>query len=257
MPVPLHYHSIGDGEPVVILHGLFGSSRNWQSIARALAKNYRVITPDLRNHGRSSHAASMSYTEMAEDILRLLEELALERVNLLGHSMGGKVAMVCALAYPGLIDKLAVLDIAPASYEHRYGKIFHAMHNLPLDKINSRNMAEEILNGQLDDVFLARFLLQNLVRTDNGFEWRINLSAIRNNIELISAFPEIGHKNGFNSPALFLGGENSHFIRPQHRPAILGYFPRAEIDHVKNAGHMLHVEQPQEVTDRLRQFLRA
>ena len=257
MSVKLHYNIFGKGYPLVIMHGLFGSSRNWQSVAKTLAENYQVITPDLRNHGMSDHADSMTYAEMAEDIQQLLDELSLEHITLMGHSMGGKVAMINALLYADKIDKLIALDIAPVDYQHKYGKIFYVMQNLLLDKIKNRNEAEEILNKQLDDVFLSRFLLQNLIRTDDRFQWRINLPAIQDNIDIIRSFPELDDDQEFDKPALFLGGENSHFIQAEHQQAILRYFPKADVDHIKNAGHMLHIEQPQSVLDRLRLFLQT
>lgn len=257
MPAKLHYKISGSGEPVLILHGLFGSSTNWRSVARALSDDYQVITPDLRNHGLSEHIDTMTYQEMADDIMQLLDDLSLERITLAGHSMGGKVAMINALLYPDRINRLLVLDIAPADYEHRYGKIFHAMQNLPLDSINNRNEAELILNEQFDDLFLVRFLLQNLVRTENGFEWRINLPAIQDNIDLINSFPQLETGKSFDNPVRFLGGKTSDFITPTHLQTIHKYFPGADVDHVENAGHMLHVEQPEKVLDELRLFLRA
>jgi len=256
MPVKLHYSTLGTGKPVIILHGLFGSSRNWQSVAKALAGEYRVITPDLRNHGQSEHADSMTYTEMAEDVLALIRDQSLEKVSLVGHSMGGKVAMLSALLNsPSLIEKLAVLDIAPVSYEHRYGKLFEAMHNLPLDRIKNRNEAEKILNDQINDIFLTQFLLQNLVKSEKGFEWRFNLRAIQDNIETISSFPEIEPNTKYDKPALFLGGATSHFIQPQYHDDIRKYFPNADIELIENAGHMLHIEQPEVVVDKIRNFL--
>jgi pimeloyl-ACP methyl ester carboxylesterase len=257
MPASLHYNISGRGDAVIILHGLFGSSRNWQSAARILAEDFQVITPDLRNHGQSFHTASMTYQEMAEDIVRLLDDLSLAKTVLIGHSMGGKVAMVNALLHTHRIEKLAVLDIAPVSYEHRYGKLFQAMYNLPLDRIRNRSEAEEILDRQINDIFLTRFLLQNLVRSDNGFEWRINLPAIQENIEKISTFPEPGNAGVFDNPVLFLGGENSHFIQPVHRETIRRFFPQAEIEYIENAGHMLHIEQPDKTVSKLRKFLES
>lgn len=255
MTFRLHYNIHGEGIPVIILHGLFGSSRNWQTAAKTLSEDYQVITPDLRNHGQSFHAQSMTYTEMAEDILELIKTNSLDNVCLIGHSMGGKVAMVTALEYPDRINHLAVLDIAPVSYEHRYGKIFSTLQNLPLDRIKNRNEAEQMLNEQFEDLFLVRFLLQNLSRTDNGFEWRINLTAIQENIEHISSFPEPGDKSMFEKPALFLGGEYSQFIQPVHKEPVSRYFPKAEIEYIKNAGHMLHIEKPEVVVERIRQFI--
>lgn len=257
MSLKLHHSIYGEGEPVLILHGLFGSSTNWRSVARALSDNYRIITPDLRNHGQTGHTDSMTYQEMGEDIIRLLDELSLEHATIIGHSMGGKIAMINALLFPDRIKKLFILDIAPADYEHRYGKIFHVMQNLPLDKINNRNEAEAILNEQFDDLFLVRFLLQNLNRKDGGYEWRINLTAIRNNIDLISTFPELEPGRIFDKPVRFLAGETSRFIQPDHQQIIHRYFPGAKIKYVKNAGHMLHVEQPETVLEEFRLFLQA
>ena len=255
MPVRLHYNVFGDGEPIVILHGLFGSSRNWQSIAKILSEDYRVITPDLRNHGRSAHTDTMNYSEMAEDVLDLMDDLSLDNVSLIGHSMGGKVAMVFALLHPALVKHLLVLDIAPVTYEHRYGKLFQAMQNLLLDPINNRNAAEKLLNDQINDTFLSQFLLQNLVRDKNGFQWRLNLPAIRNNMVLISGFPDSGIDLTYNKPALFLGGKNSHFIEPVYHGEINRYFPNANIELIGNAGHMLHIEQPEVVIERIRRFI--
>ena len=257
MPAKLHYNTTGKGEPILILHGLFGSLRNWHSIAKILAEEYQVITPDLRNHGQSEHADSMTYTEMAEDVLYLIKELSFENISLIGHSMGGKVAMVNALLHPSLIEKLIVLDIAPVSYVHRYGKLFQAMQDLPLDQVKNRIEAGTILNNQLNDTFLSQFLLQNLNRDENGFQWRLNLPAILNNIEFISGFPDIGTDIKYDKPALFLGGKNSHFIQADYHRTIRGYFPRVEIELIENAGHMLHIEQPEVVVDRIRRFINS
>ena len=255
MPVKLHYNIFGEGKPVIVLHGLFGSSRNWQSVAKTLSENFQIITPDLRNHGQSFHAESMSYTEMAEDVLELIKINSLDNVSLIGHSMGGKVAMINALLHSHVIDKLAVLDIAPVSYEHRYGKLFQAMQNLPLDQIKNRNEAEEILNDQINDLFLTQFLLQNMVRAEDGFKWRINLPAIQSNIESISSFPDMGNDKQYDKPALFLGGKNSHFVQPEYHDEIKKHFPNAEIELIENTGHLLHIEQPEVVVERIRQFI--
>ncbi len=169
----------------------------------------------------------MTYTEMAEDVLDLIKHQSLENVSLIGHSMGGKVAMVYTLLHPLLIEKLIVLDIAPVSYEHRYGKLFQAMQDLQLDQVKDRIEAGIILNDQINDTFLSQFLLQNLNRDENGFQWRLNLPAIQNNIELISGFPDIGSDTKYDKPALFLGGKKSHFIQPDYHKTIQGYFPKA------------------------------
>ena len=239
----------------MILHGLFGSLGNWRMMAKNLSVNHQVITVDLRNHGKSAHAGSMTYVEMAEDVLHLITDQALRNTTLIGHSMGGKTVMTAALMQPELIDRIIVMDIAPVSYKHRYGKLFSAMRDLPLNGIKTRNEAEKKLDALINDPELARFLLQNLVRTGNGFAWRLNLPALRNNIEHISGFPDLGPHAQYRKPALFLGGANSHFIRPEHHPAIHGYFPKAEIESIDKVGHMLHMEQPEIVLDKIRRFI--
>jgi len=255
MPARLHYNTIGKGKPIIILHGLFGSLRNWKSFAKLLANNYQVITLDLRNHGQSDFTDTMTYPEMADDVMNLIKKLSLENLSLIGHSMGGKVAMINALRHPSLIEKLIVLDIAPVSYTHRYGKLFEAMQDLPLNLVKNRIEAGTILNNQINDTFLTQFLLQNLNRDENGFQWRINLQAILNNIELISGFPDIETAIKYDKPALFLGGNNSHFIQSQYYKTIRDYFPGAVIELIENAGHMLHIEQPEMVVGRIRQFI--
>lgn len=255
MAVRLHYRDTGKGEPVIILHGLFGSSRNWQGIAKKLAEEFRIIAVDLRNHGQSAFADSMLYTEMADDLYHLISQLSLESPNLIGHSMGGKVAMMTALKYQNRIKKLVVLDIAPVQYGHRYGKIFSALNNLPLDRITSRDEAEKLLDQEINDPDLTRFLLQNLTRSGPGFLWRINIRAIEENIKYINTFPENIDNLQWNNPALFLGGKNSRFIQPLYHKAILDLFPVAEIELIENAGHMLHIEQAATVVGKIRDFL--
>lgn len=255
MTIPLHYNTTGAGDPVILLHGLFGSLRNWQAMAGRLGHTHRVITVDLRNHGQSHQAASMTYPEMAEDVLHLVKHLALENVTLIGHSMGGKTAMTCALLQPQTLARLVVLDIAPVAYQYRYGKLFYAMQNLPLATIRNRNEAEHALNEMVNDSKLSRFLLQNLARGVSGYRWRINLATIQNNIEHISEFPQPSPHAVYDRPALFLGGRESHFLQPVHHPAIKAHFPSARIELIDRAGHMLHIEEPDIVLGRIRQFI--
>ena len=218
-------------------------------MAGRLASGFRVFQLDLRNHGNSPHAAEMDYPVMADDIAHFIDCHHLSRVILIGHSMGGKVAMYLALTRPSLVGNLVVLDIAPASYPHGYGKIFQAMKWLNLDEISSRSEAEQYLNSFLDDIFLSRFLLQNLVRDDNGFHWRINIPAIENNIEQITSFPGFDDSIHYAKSAGFVGGKNSGFITPDHHQRIFKLFPRAQIELINDAGHMLHIEQPEKLQE--------
>lgn len=254
--VQLHYRTFGaGGPPVIILHGLFGSSRNWLSISKKLAEHYQVITLDLRNHGESPHVDGMSYPAMAADVFLLAESLGLDEYTLIGHSMGGKVAMQMALERPDIINRLMVLDIAPVEYRHRYGKLFTAMNDLPVDAITNRREAEERFCPDIGDINLCRFLLQNLVRTENGFTWRINLPALENNTDSIAAFPRISPAKQYAGPCLFLGGENSDFILQDHVPVIKQLFPAADVRWLDHAGHLLHAERPDAVLGEILQFI--
>lgn len=255
MTISLHHNILGDGEPIILLHGLFGSSRNLRSIAGRLSEKYKVVSADLRNHGESGHTDSMTYPEMADDVLQLMDQLSIEQVSLIGHSMGGKVAMITALQKPELIKQLIVLDMAPVRYERSYGKLFTAMEGLPLPAIKNRKDAEDYLNSQINDPELSQFLLQNLVRTQQGFRWRLNLPAIKSGMEHITGFPAMNADIRFNGPTLFLGGENSDCIQTKYHETIHGYFPKANIKMIANTGHMLHTEQPDIVVESMTAFL--
>ena len=255
MPVKLHHTVHGNGEPIIMLHGLFGFSRNLRSITDRLSERYKVITVDLRNHGQSGHADSMTYIEMADDIILLMEQLSIDYASLIGHSMGGKVAMTAALQNAALIKQLIVLDISPVRYVRAYGKLFAAMESLPLDTIKNRKDAEIYLNRQIDEAGLSQFLLQNLVRADQGFCWRLNLSAIKSNMEHITGFPAMNADTHFDGPVFLLGGEHSDCIEEKYHKIIYDYFPRAKIKMISNAGHMLHTEQPDIVINEIMAFL--
>lgn len=257
MPVKLHYQSHGRGKPVLILHGLFGSSRNWSAFARKLAGQYQVITVDLRNHGNSEHTDSMTYTEMAADIRRVLELCGLKRASLIGHSMGGKAAMVFALYHRAMLDKLVVLDITPASYRNNFRTILETLEELPLSELASRKQADKLLAGKINDTSLRLFLLTNLVKTNDGFRWRINITALKANLDAIGSFPALQTVAPYSGPALFLGGGDSGYLRPEHHPAIKQYFTNAKIDYVDNTGHWLHIEQPDTVLSRITAFFQS
>jgi len=255
LPVRLHYRVYGRGAPVLILHGLFGSNRNWSGIARELAEHYQAVTVDLRNHGDSGHAASMGYAEMADDIRGILQRCGLERAHLIGHSLGGKVAMAFALLQPACVDDLIVLDIAPVSYANRMTDLVSAMARLKLHDLSNRAQADRLLETDIPDDTLRRFLLQNLVRTDAGYRWRINLDAITSCLDTISGFPAFGGGIEYRGRTLFLHGGASGYVRPEHHAGIRRYFPDARIECVPDAGHWLHADQPRLVLQRLREFL--
>jgi len=246
MSIKLNYQTYGEGEPVLILHGLFGSGSNWKTIAKQLADKFKVLIVDLRNHGNSDHADSMSYKEMADDVSNLFDTIGLDKANIISHSMGGKTAMVLALNYPSLIKRLLIVDIAPVDYTSDYHPLIAALDSLPLDKLTNLNEASELLRESIPEHGLRQFLLQNLVRDSVGFRWRINLPVIKSYLKEIISFPQDITINPFQGPVRFLAGSNSDYIQSEHHDKIDKLFPKATIHSVKDAGHWLHVDQPAE-----------
>ena len=252
----LHFHQFGSGPPVVILHGLFGSSRNWQSVARDLAENFFVITVDLRNHGSSPHATQMSYAVMASDVSLLMQKLDLKGVTLIGHSMGGKAAMTLALAEPDRIARLVVVDIGPDAYGNDYDDLFTAMSSLDLAAITRRSDAQMQLQHAIPDNEIRAFILQNLnFSADAPPHWRINLPAIRAAIdEIVGAIPD-DWTEPFNAPTYFIRGENSDRINDDNSLSIHNIFPNWELITIANAGHWPHAENPVDFLATLHQLL--
>ncbi len=249
----LSYREQGAGEPLVILHGLFGSARNWQSVAASLAASHRVVSVDLRNHGQSPHSESMNYELMAADVLELMNRLQLPAATLVGHSMGGKVAMVAALAAPGRCTRLVVVDIAPVDYGARYSDMLDAMLAIPLAHLQDRAHAERLLAAAVPAADTRRFLLQNLAADNGGYRWRIDLGALRAALGEIGGFPASSAR--YPGPALFLRGERSAAVQPDHQPRIRELFPLASFATVPNAGHWPHADQPAFFLALLRDFL--
>ncbi len=244
-----------DKRTILILHGLFGSKRNWQSIARQLSEHFRVFTLDLRNHGESEHTDAMRYEDMAGDVFQFITDHALEEVSVVGHSMGGKVAMQMALEHPEIIKRLVIIDIAPVQYQHGFDDLINSLNALPLEKLSSRQEADEYLKSSVRPESLRQFLLQNLRKLDTGFSWRMNLKAIYSCIDGLMDFP-VNHGNPrYNKPVLFLKGENSDYIKHQHERQIFSIFPKALFITVAGTGHWLHAENPGFVVSEIRKFI--
>jgi pimeloyl-ACP methyl ester carboxylesterase len=242
--VELHAEVTGTGDPLVILHGLFGSARNWGAIARALGETHRVHALDLRNHGSSPWTPTMSYAEMAADVARYIDDHGLEPSAVLGHSMGGKVAMLLALLHPHLVDRLLVVDIAPVAYVRtEFLTYLQAMQGLDLTTLGRRADIDAALAPAIPDPTLRAFLLQNLVNDGGTFHWRINLAGIAANLPDIIGFPTVEQQ--FAGPVTFLAGERSDYIRPRDRQAIDSLFPQTRLAEVGQSGHWPHAEQPQ------------
>ena len=253
----LHYREFGQGPPLMILHGLFGSGRNWQGMARALAADHRVITPDLRNHGHSPHTDAMSYHALAADIIELARHLGLQEVLLLGHSMGGKVAMTAALTAPEYCRACIIADIAPVNYTDDLAALARAMRDLPLARIKDRGEAEAELAASISDVRLRQFMLQNLARAGNGFRWRVNLAGILSQLDSLRAFPASLRGKSSGAPGLFIGGAESDYSIKRDKAAILRYFPAARIKMIEGAGHWLHADKPAEFLHETRSFMQS
>ena len=244
MPVNLAFKSLGEGPPVVILHGLFGAGRNWTQIAQALSAHHRVILPDARNHGASPWAERMSYTDMAQDVAALIEREGLRQPFVVGHSMGGKTAMALALIDPQRIAGLAIIDVAPQTYADQFSTYVQAMRSLDVAAATSRRELQQALATQLAPTAPVDFLLQNLRRHGERFDWRINLLAISLRMGELCGFPEALRSGRYDGPALFVHGADSDYVPPTAVPAIQALFPRAELTAIPDAGHWVHADQP-------------
>ncbi len=251
--ITLAFERSGSGPPLIILHGLFGSSTNWGSIAQCLTKSYSVDRVDLRNHGASPWHDTMDYLDMADDVKQFIEQHQLENPILLGHSMGGKVAMVLAVRYPALVKALVVVDIAPVTTDTRHTSVVRALRNLNLAAVRSRRNAEMALSFDIPDASLRRFLLQNLIRRETGYVWRINLQALADNITMLADFPVL--PGCYSGPTLFVRGGDSKYVDIKHEPVIRKMFPSSAIRTIVRGGHWLHAEKPREFLYELERFL--
>lgn len=245
----------GSGPPLVLLHGLLGSSRNWQTAGTDLAAYFQVFAPDLRNHGRSPHADTMEYPEMMADVLGWLDAQGLARATLVGHSMGGKIAMLLACRYPERVQRLVVVDIAPRDYfwpGHRQS--FAAMNELHLGDLRSRAEAEMRFEGRVPSWPLRKFLTTNLERTPEGaWFWQINLPVVTAALPALEKNP-LADGDHFTGPTLFLAGEKSNYIEPADHAAIRAHFPAAEIRTMADSGHNPHMEKRAEFVAAVRKF---
>ena len=240
----LYFTSTGSGQPLVVLHGLFGSGKNWHTHARRLATHYRVITVDLRNHGQSFHADEMNYSVMADDVKALLHQLAIDKCYILGHSMGGKVAMALALHNTDLFAAMIVADIAPVAYFHHYDDLIDPILALRLDRLESRAQANQLLRQNIPEDQLRAFLLQNLIREPGGWRWRINWQVIQRDMEWLTGFIDLAADEVIELPTLFLRGEKSDYIGDAEIEVINRLFSRPSITTIEDAGHWLHAEKP-------------
>jgi esterase len=256
----LHRTEIGVGGPrVVMLHGLFGQGKNWTSTAKALAGEARVTMVDLPNHGRSGWTDAMTYGEMAQSIADALREDGDEPLNVVGHSMGGKLAMALALLEPQLVQRLVVADVAPVRYERigSFSDYVTGMRSIDLSRISTRAEADTQLRPYAPDDVVRSFLLQNLRRdagSDTGWRWQMNLAVLGARLADLGDWPDL-HTAPFDGPVLWVAGGRSDYITPEYAPAMRALFPRTQLVTIKNAGHWVHSEQPEIFVAALRRFL--
>ncbi|WP_224815874.1 alpha/beta fold hydrolase [Hasllibacter sp. MH4015] len=242
----------GQGAPLIIVHGLFGSARNWGVIAKRLSDTRRVIAVDMRNHGSSPWAAPHSYDAMAEDLAEVIGAYG-GVAEVIGHSMGGKAAMVLALKFPNLVKRLVVADIAPVAYSHTQQGMIDAMRSVDLGAVATRGDADRLLAKVISEQGVRAFLLQSL--DVKARAWRLNLDQLEADMAAILGFPDVpGH---FDGPVLVLSGAASEYVTREHRPEFKRLFPAARFAKIPGAGHWLHAEKPREFEAACRAFLDA
>lgn len=239
----LNFKEQGQGAPVVLIHGLFGSLDNLGLLARPLSEQWRVISIDLRNHGASFHSEEMSYSQQAADVLALLDHLGLSQVAILGHSMGGKVAMQVAKQAPTRVSKLVVADIAPVAYPHaRHKNVFAGLNATLANPPQSRSEAETILAQHIEIPGVRQFLLKSFAKSDTGWGWRFNVPALEHNYAHIMGWPD--SETRFEGPTLFIKGGDSDYVLPEYTQTVMAQFPAAKARVIAGTGHWLHAEKP-------------
>ncbi|MGZ3864119.1 MAG: alpha/beta fold hydrolase [Bacteroidia bacterium] len=254
----LAFRKYGSGQPLLILHGLFGQSDNWNTLAKRFGDTgFEVYTIDLRNHGLSPHSEEWNYEVMADDIEEFISEHNLQDPVLLGHSMGGKVAMYFATKYPGMLDKLIVADMSPRAYEPHHASVLDALNAVDFSEINNRREAEAVLSKYIDDFGTKQFLLKNIYWEDNAnnkMNWRFNLPVItRKYSAILDSVPE----QKTDVKTLFIRGEKTNYIREVDIAEIEKRFVNYTLDTIPGAGHWVHAEKPNEFYDSVFNFISA
>ncbi len=252
----LYFREFGEAKPVIILHGLFGQSDNWVTIGRRIAEKFHVYIPDLRNHGQSPHASIHSFPAMADDLAAFIEDHSIVNPIIIGHSMGGKVAMTYALENPGKVTKLVIIDISPRKYPERitHTQVISEMMGIDLDNFATRTEVEKILGSRITDPRVRMFILKNLYYKIHGkLAWRLNLEAINNSMDML--FDSIISDNQYPGPSLFIRGGKSDYILDADIPLIKRMFPKSQIKTISGASHWVHADAPEELCYLLSGFL--
>ncbi|XP_059622851.1 protein ABHD11 [Phlebotomus argentipes] len=259
------------GAPLLIMHGLFGSRQNWRGISKRLTQvlnpSRQIFSVDARNHGQSPHSPDHSYSHLAEDVRALIRSIpGAQRVALMGHSMGGRCMMCFALRYPELVESAVIVDISPFSSVHFAGSLdamkdlLKTLQRISLDASLAPSVARKQVDEQISDIMPDKatrdFILLNLYKDESGFQWRFNIQGLLDNVETsIAQFPAEMLEGKFAGPTLFIGGADSQYINPKDLPRIQQSFPQARLEFVANAGHLVHVQKPNEFLDLVTNFL--
>lgn len=254
-PLKLFAEVYGSGPPLIILHGLFGSLDNWHTMSKKLGERNRVYALDQRNHGRSPHSEVFTYEAMREDLRAFYAERGLSSASLLGHSMGGKTAMEFAFAYPDMVEKLVIVDIAPRAYPPHHDNVLKALGAVDLARHRSRREVEEALGEYIQSIPVRMFLMKNLKRAEDGqFSWKMNLAVIQANYHELNR--AMTGSKVFPHPALFIRAQSAQYISDEDTEGIRALFPKARIATI-DAGHWVHAESPEPFFRTVRQFLDA
>lgn len=252
----LYYRTLGAGQPVIILHGLMGSSDNWLTVSKPLAEKYELFIVDQRNHGRSPWAEEMNYDVMVNDLLEFIQQHHISNPVIIGHSMGGKVAMKFATEHPALLSKLIVVDIAPRYYAPHHQDVLAGLNAIDLNTLQNRVEADQILVAHISSPDVRQFLLKNLYRNeDNQFAWRINLQVINEQIDHIGE--ALNTSTTFDKPALFISGALSDYITDADKPEIKATFPQSKVVVIPNANHWVQATQPLAFLNAVTEFIDA
>lgn len=250
----LNYKKLGDGPPMLILHGLFGMLDNWQTLGKQFAEHYEVWLVDQRNHGKSPHTNEFDYYALSKDIAQLIEQEGIKPV-VLGHSMGGKTAMQLAMDFPDYVERLIVVDIAPKDYPAGHDDIFKAFFAVDLETLQTRKEADKIIEEIIDDWGVRQFLLKNLTKKDKKYQWKANVQSIFENYEHIIA-NSLGPFQQYDGSTLFVkGGLSERYIEYDDWGMIENYFPNARLETIEGAGHWVHAVKPKELFDLVLNFL--
>jgi len=251
----LAFRKIGSGKPLFILHGLFGSSDNWQTLSKSFAEFFTVYLIDARNHGRSPHSNEFSYALMSDDLLELMADEGLEKIILLGHSMGGKTAMQFAVSHPHKVEKMIIVDIGPKKYPATNQFVVDALDTFDPQNLSSRKEAEVLLAKYIPEESVKQFLLKNLYWNENQkLQWRFNYQSLKENLKAVGEVTPMP-PNPIDIPVLFLKGEKSDYIFLADIKLMQAMFPQAQLQVIPNAGHWVHADKPKEFVEAVLKFL--